>query len=46
MALVDSSGRAVRSGSGRAIGSGSSSGNNNNSSGDGRAEEIRISSPK
>ena len=36
MALVDSSGRAVRSGSGRAIGSGSSSGNNN-SSGDGRA---------
>jgi len=37
MALVDSSGRAVRSGSGRAIGTRTSSGNNNNSGGDGRA---------
>ena len=43
MALVDSSGRAVRSGSGRAIGSGSSSGNNN-SSGDGRAANRARSS--
>ena len=44
MALVDSSGRAVRSGTtGRAIGSGSSSGNNN-SSGDGRAANRARSS--
>jgi len=44
MALVDSSGRAVRSGTtGRAIGSGSSSGNNN-SGGDGRAANRARSS--
>ena len=43
MALVDSSGRAVRSGSGRAIGSGTSSGNNN-SGGDGRAANRARSS--
>lgn len=45
MALVDSSGRAVRSGTtGRAIGSGSSRGNNNNSGGDGRAANRARSS--
>ena len=45
MALVDSSGRAVRSGTtGRAIGSGSSRGNNNNNGGNGRAANRARSS--
>ena len=48
MALVDSSGRAVRSGSGRAVGSGTSSGNNSGGGGGGggaaraaRAQEVK-----
>ena len=45
MALVDSSGRAVRSGTtGRAINSGSSRGNNNNNGGNGRAANRARSS--
>jgi hypothetical protein len=45
MALIDSSGRAIRSGTtGRAIGSGTSRGNNNNSGGDGRAANRARSS--